>query len=265
MLVVVAHVGCPGAALDEAAERRGVDRLGHRAEDLDLGALELGVWDRYRGDERLGVGVLWVGEQLLGGGEFDDLAEVHHRDAVAHVARDGEVVGDVEVADVELDAELEHEFHDRDADRDVEHGGGLVGHHELWVDDEGTRDGDALPLASGKFVGVAVDVGGSRAQADALEEFGDRVLPFLVGRQALYGHRLGDGVEDGPAGVERFVGVLEDHLDPLAEGLLLGAVDVGDVDVLLAVAGVVAVQEDAPLGRLGESDEHAAGRRLAAA
>ena len=55
-------------------------------------------------------------------------------------------------------------------DRDVEGGDRLVGDDEVGVHGQGAGDADALALAAGELVGVAVDVLG--AQADALQELG---------------------------------------------------------------------------------------------
>ena len=50
--------------------------------------------DRDRPDQALGVGVERVAEQRRHVGLLDDLAGVHHRDPVAHLGDDAEVVGD---------------------------------------------------------------------------------------------------------------------------------------------------------------------------
>ena len=55
-----------------------------------------------RRQQRPGVGVPGPVEQLLGRCQLDDLAEVHHRDPVADVPHDRQVVGDEDVGQAEL-------------------------------------------------------------------------------------------------------------------------------------------------------------------
>src|SRR4029453_15267726 len=49
------------------------------------------------GEQRLGVVVLRVVADLLGGADLDHAAAIHHRDAVAGVADDADVVADEDV------------------------------------------------------------------------------------------------------------------------------------------------------------------------
>jgi len=83
-----------GAAGVEAAARGRVDRARHVALQDDALARRLGVGNRDRRQERLGVGVLRAGEEGALVGELDDLAEIHDRDAVADVLDHRKVVGD---------------------------------------------------------------------------------------------------------------------------------------------------------------------------
>ena len=58
--------------------------------------------------------------ELVGVGELDDLAEVHHRDAIAHVAHDREVVRDEDQRQIELALQRPQQVEDLRLDRDVE-------------------------------------------------------------------------------------------------------------------------------------------------
>ena len=60
------------------------------------------VGDRHGREQRLRVGVQRVLVQLQPAGQLHQLAQVHHRHAVADVAHDGEVVGDEQVGQAEL-------------------------------------------------------------------------------------------------------------------------------------------------------------------
>jgi hypothetical protein len=254
-----AHLRGVRAALDEAALRRRIDRLADPALDQDGGALRRGIRHGHRGQERLRVWVLRPGEDLLGRAHLDDLAEVHHRDPVAHVAGDGEVVRDVEIRHPELACEPGHQLHDRDANAHVEHRGRLVGDDEARVHDQRAGDRHPLTLSTRELVRVAEEEVLRRHEADEAEEGED--ASFSLGHRAhlLDHHRLADGVEDRAARVHRLVRVLEDHLRPTAVLLDLLALHEGDVALVLAVA-----EPDAAAGRLVQLHEHPARRRLAA-
>ena len=84
--------------------------------------------------------MLWVLEQLLVVRELDDVAEIHHRDAVGDVADDGEVVGDEEVGQPELVLEFAHRVQHLGLDRDVERARGFVTDDEVRVDGQGPRE-----------------------------------------------------------------------------------------------------------------------------
>ncbi len=68
-------------------------------------------------------------------------------------------------------------------DRDVERGRRLVGDEQAWATGQRHRDGDALPLAAGELMGVAVDdrLGIGQPDAGGLD---DRPLPGLAAAQS---------------------------------------------------------------------------------
>src|SRR5215212_10622115 len=65
-------------------------------------ALVVRVRDGHRREEGAGVGVQRVRVELIAVRQFDQLAEVHHPDAVADVFYDGEVVGDEQVGQMSV-------------------------------------------------------------------------------------------------------------------------------------------------------------------
>ena len=107
------------------------------------------------------------------------LPEVHHGDAVAHVAHDGEVVGDEDQRQAELALQVAQQVQDLRLDRHVERGDRLVGDDHLRLQGERAGDADALPLAAGELVRVAVVVLG--VQADGVHQLLDR--PLALGRR----------------------------------------------------------------------------------
>ena len=93
--------------------------------------------------------------ELARAGELHDPAEVHHRDPVADVAHDRQVVGDEQVGQPESVLEPLEQVDDLGLDRDVERADRLVGDDEVGVERERPGDADALPLAAGELVRIA--------------------------------------------------------------------------------------------------------------
>jgi DNA-binding transcriptional LysR family regulator len=103
---------------------------------------------RYGCEQPLGIGVKRVGEERPFVGDLDDLAEIHHRDPVADMGDDGEIMGDEEVGQPQLVLQVHEQVHDLRLNRDVQGGNGLVG------------DADPLPqtlAAHAALIAVEVD------------------------------------------------------------------------------------------------------------
>ena len=192
-------------------------------------------------------------EELLGGRQLDDAAEVHHGDAVGDVADDGEVVRDEDVGQVELLLQLDEQVQHLRLDRDVERRDGLVGDDELRLQDERARQADALPLPAAELVRVAV--GSLGRHADALEHVVHDRVALLARDRAVDREPLRDQVADLHARVERPDRVLEDDLHVPARLLQVLAAEPDDVD---------AVEHDLAGGRLEQAQDRPTERRLAA-
>src|SRR3954453_12105477 len=237
------------AARVETARRRRVGRAGHvAAEDLAL-APRAGARDRDRREQRAGVGVARVRVQVLALRKLDDLAQVHHGHAVAHVPDDGQAVRDEDDREAELALEVGEEVEDLGLDRDVERRHRLVADDQLRLERERPRDADALPLAARELVGEAAVV--LRVQAHAREELAHlrlRVLLGLVDREGL-----ADDLPDGLARVQRRVRILEDHLHLTAQRTEVA---------LRQVRDVAAVEDDLPGRRLEQAHDQPRRRRL---
>jgi hypothetical protein len=145
------------AATDEAAMLGGIDGAGRfAAENNALTAItRIGLRIGDGGQERLGIGVERATEELVVGGDLDELTEVHHADTIGDVAHNGEVVADEEVRKVEVALQLAEEIEDLALDGDVEGANGLVKDNEFGVDSERARNGDALSLTAAQLVRVA--------------------------------------------------------------------------------------------------------------
>ena len=155
--------------------------------------------------------------KLVDGRQLDHLAEVHHPDPVADVLDDREVVGDEEVGQPELVW--------RSSSRlrtwlwiDVERGDRFVADDEVGVDREGSGDADALPLATGELVRVAVDM--ALVQPDLAEQLADQGLALRLVAEAVDQRALADDLADRHPRVEAGVRVLEDDLQVAPHDLI---------------------------------------------
>ncbi len=212
---------------------------------------------RQHADERPRVRVARIVDDRRGRADLQDLAQVHDRDAVGDDPGQREVVGDEQVGQAALLAQVEHQREQLGADGDVEHRDWLVGDHERRPEHERPGDDDPLALAARQLVRVAEQEVRGRPQAGGLERLGDARLAFgRVPGQAVDLERLGDEVADRLLRVERLVGILEDELDAQAVGLGGRA---------LELDRVLALERHPAPGRLGQPYDDPAGRRLAGA
>ena len=123
------------------------------------------------GDE-LVVGVL---VELEGGAELADVAGVEDDDAVGEGHGLDLVVGDVDHGGVEAVVQLGDLDPHLDAQAGVEVGERLVEQEHARVADDGAADGDALALAAGELLGLAVE------QVGDLQDAGGVLDPLLGG------------------------------------------------------------------------------------
>ena len=95
-----------------------------------------------------------VGEDRARGAGLHDPAVAHHRDPVAQVGDDAEVVGDDQHAHVELRLQVTEQVEHLGLDRDVEGGGRLVGDEQVGVAGDRAGDQHALGHAARDLVRV---------------------------------------------------------------------------------------------------------------
>ena len=142
------------AARAERAAAHGVGRAGQRALEQDALALRVGVRDRHRGEQRLGVRMVGRREDVLDAPVLHHLAQVHDRDVVGEVADHGEVVRDEDQRGLAGRLQLVEQVDDRRLDRDVQRRDRLVGDDDVRVAGQRPRDGDPLLLAARELVGL---------------------------------------------------------------------------------------------------------------
>ena len=88
---------------------------------------------------------------------LDDLAALHHVDAVGEAAHDAEIVGDEHDRHAEPLLQIGEQLEDLRLDRHVERGRRLVGDQHVGVVGERHGDHHALALAAGHLVRIGVD------------------------------------------------------------------------------------------------------------
>ena len=242
------------AAGVEVAAARGIDRARDVAgQDHALAPLDVRVRDRHGREQRLAVRMQRRGEQRALVGQLDDPPEIHHRDPVADVLDDRDVVGDEQVRELVLLLEVHQQVQHLSLDRDVEGGDGLVPDDEARAERQRPRDADALALPPGELVGELVHALG--AKPHALEQRGDPLPLLLAGRDLVHGEWLADDASNRHARIQRRVRVLEDDLHLAAQRPHPRPVVVRDV---------LAAQLDGSGGRLDQLQRGLAGRRLSA-
>ncbi|MCY1522640.1 hypothetical protein D9M68_575020 [compost metagenome] len=216
-----AALGGIRAALVEGAAGGRIERVGEFALDPDLRLARVRVDRRGGREQGLGVGVQRALVEFVRRAHFRRAAEVHHQHVVGHVAHHRQVVGDEHVGGAVFLLQVHEQIEHLRLDRHVQRRGRFVRHQHLGPQHHGAGQGDALALAAGEHVRVALVVLG--AQAHLLHHRLHLFAAFGTGRRGVDQQRFGQLVADLLPRVERGVGVLEDHLHVAAQ-LLAGVV-----------------------------------------
>ena len=124
----------------------GLDVVGHEGAEVGYGLQQLSRVGVSRRVEHL--------DRLAG---LDDVAPLHHDDAVGEVGDDTHVVGDQEDAGVDAVTQVADELEDLRLHGDVERRRRLVGDEHGGIARQGLGDHRPLPLATGELVRVGVD------------------------------------------------------------------------------------------------------------
>ena len=130
--------------------------------------LDAGIGNRRGVEQQLGVGMQRPLAQFVAIGGLHHAAEIHDDDARRDVPHHGEVVRDEEIGQAALALQCFQQIDDLPLDRHVERRHRLVADDELRLDRERARDADALALAAGELVRIAV--GNFRTQSDLIQQ-----------------------------------------------------------------------------------------------
>ena len=139
-----------------------------------------------------------------------------HDDVVGERPHHFQIVADEEISELVALLQIAQEIDDLRLHRHVERGGRLIQDQELRLEHERTGNGDALALAAGEFMRVAVLR--RRIESDLLQRLRHPRAPLgaihvrLLDEQALL-----DDLRDRQARRERAVRILEHDLHVAAE------------------------------------------------
>src|SRR5262249_32809619 len=156
-LLLRAALGRTRAARAEPASGRRVERGWNLTADAGkLLGLGLGIGHGDRGEQGRRVWVPRRPEQVVRRTDLAQLAEIHHRDEVAHVLHDGKIMRDEDHRQAVARLQLVEEVDDLRLHRDIKSGDGLVADDELRFHRDRPSDRDALALATGELVRMAI-------------------------------------------------------------------------------------------------------------
>ena len=99
--------------------------------------------------------MLWRTQHLVDQAALDDAAEIHDGHLMRQIVDHREVMRDEQVGQPEVVLQCLEQIENLRLDRDVKRRGRLVANDQLRLDSQCTRNGYALPLATGKLMRVA--------------------------------------------------------------------------------------------------------------
>ena len=190
--------------------------------------------------------------QLVDRAFLDELAQVHHPDAIAEVPHHRQVVRDEEVGETEVALQVVEQVQHSRLHADVERTDRLIEHDDLGFDRERPGDAQPLPLPTRELMREAVGVRG--VEAHLRQQLLDAAV-MVPAVQAVDHERLGERRPHRLARIQRGVRVLEHELHATTQGTKTRTLEPGDV--------VVAEPDRAAVARLQPGDA-ASERGLAA-
>jgi len=228
--------------------RRRMDRGGHIATQNNPTSPADGIESRHGRDEGLGVRVPGKARDGSRGSGFDDVAEIHDRDALAEMFHYGEIVRNEQVRQPPLLLQVMQQVDHLRLHGDIQSTDRFIADDEPRLDREGPGDADPLALAPAEFMGKSAALTRIESHVDQ-----QPANPFAPRRSAV-----GESVNiecfandllDGQARIKGASRVLKDHLEMSA--LLTQC---------LALKGqkVMTVESDATGGGSNEPDNRTA-------
>jgi hypothetical protein len=208
------------AAGREPAAGRKAGQVGRHAADAREPLAGIVVESGYRLQQRLGVGVTGLTEQVSRARGLGNLARVHHHDPVGPARDHAHVMGDQNDRHPQPLAQAVQQVENLSLNRHVQRGRGLVRDQQLRVAGQRHGDDNALAQAARELVRVVVDPLRGPRHPDQAKHL-ERARPRLRGRRlAVQPHRFADLLADGHRRVQRGHRILVDHRDLVAPDIL---------------------------------------------
>ena len=151
------------------------------------------------------------GEQFRHGSQLHNLASIHHRHALAHLADHTEIVGDEQQGRTSLSLHLLDQRKDLCLDGHVQTGGRLVGDKQAWFTGEHHRHQHALGHAAAQLVGIGARARPSIRDAHVTQQLDSLLVSLLLGAATMQADRPGNLIAHSHQGIQRSAGTLKDH------------------------------------------------------
>ena len=174
-----------------------------------------------------GIRVQRFPENDIAGPLFHDAPEVHDDGGVTEVLDHVQVVADEQVGQAEITLQVVEQVQDLRLHRDIERGSRLIEHDEAGAQGERAGNANALPLATGELVRVAVLH--VRLQAHLLQQLTGLRFGIPLRRHAMDDEWARDDFANRAPRIQRRVRILEDDLHPPPHGLHLAATGARDL------------------------------------
>ena len=220
--------------------------------------------DRTYRNQRLGIFIGRVVDDLVRGAVFDHEATAQHHDVIGHLGHHGQIMRDVERGHTGIDDRLFDRSQHFDLRRHVQRGRGFVKDHEVGFRAQCHRCHHALQLAARNLVRIAVADGVGVRQAQTVKQADRARLGLGPAHDAVVQggfdhllHQLFGRVEGGGGGL-RNVGHFAPAQGPQARGSFFQ--DVTAIDQQLASGQAYAT---ATVGHGGQADGGFAGAAFA--
>jgi hypothetical protein len=142
---------------------------------------------------------------------FNDLSQIHYRNAMTHMLDDAEVMGDEEIRVTVTSLKFLDEVENLCLDRNIERRRRLVKDDELWARDQGPGNSNALPLAATEFMRVTIHM--LFIQSHFGEARSDPCDDLLTFGKTVHLEGIPNGLFDQHPRIKGRLGILKDDLE----------------------------------------------------
>ena len=198
----------------------------------------------------LGIGMARRFKHRFDRSAFHNPPEIHDRNAIRDMAHHREIMADEQIRKFQFFLQIGQQVQNLCADGHIERRDRLVTDNQFRLHRNGAGNGDALALATGKFMRIASRMFG--LQTNLLQEARNTGGP-LIGWHDLMQHQgFGQKIPDRHARIERGEGVLENQLRLAAHGAQVLRIKACEIIALkhdLALIGLNQPQDQTAQGR----------------